>query len=75
MKSLTIFDEGLGPRCQWHLYSVVLEFFLCYSTLCSLACHQDALHSIIFVSPLKYNIINYNPDSNTCAQTYKLRAL
>ena len=25
------FDEGLGPKRQSHLYSVVLEFFLCYS--------------------------------------------
>ena len=25
-------DEGLGPKHQSHLYSVVLEFFLCYST-------------------------------------------
>ena len=25
------FDEGLGPKRQSHLYSVVLEFFLSYS--------------------------------------------
>ena len=25
------FDEGLGPKRQSQLYSVVLEFFLCYS--------------------------------------------
>ena len=25
------FDEGLGPKPQSYLYSVVLEFFLCYS--------------------------------------------
>ena len=31
------FDEGLSPKCRSHLYSAVLEFFLCYSIylLCS----------------------------------------
>ena len=30
MKGLT-FDEGLGPKRQLYFYSLVLEFFLCYS--------------------------------------------
>ena len=31
IQGLYSFHEGLGPKSQSYLYSVVLEFFLCYS--------------------------------------------
>ena len=39
-----IFDEGLGPKRQSCFYTVVLEFFLCYSYLFD----STLLHTSIF---------------------------
>ena len=39
-QALLTFDEGLGPKRQSYLYSVVLEFFLCYVA--------QAVHIFIF---------------------------